>query len=45
MNAFFSSLGDDAEKVVWHSIDRKLELYACHKDIVKTVVDRLDAYW
>ncbi len=38
-------LGDDAEKVVWCAVDHKLELYACHKEIIKAVVDRLDAYW
>ncbi|CAF1104204.1 unnamed protein product [Adineta steineri] len=37
--------GDDAEKVVWRSIDRNLELYACHKDILEIVVDRFNAYW
>jgi hypothetical protein len=38
-------LGDDAEKVAWHAIDRNLDLYACHKDIIRKVVDRLGAYW
>lgn len=38
-------LGDDADKVVWCPIDRKLQLYAGHKDILRTVVDRLGAYW
>ncbi len=37
--------GDDAEKVVWCAIDQSLDLYACHKDIIKVVVDRLNAYW
>jgi hypothetical protein len=37
--------GDDAEKVVWCPVDRTLELYACHKDLLKAAVDRLDAFW
>jgi len=42
---FFFFLGSDAEKSVWCTIDRNLELYACHKEIIETVVNRLDAYW
>lgn len=38
-------LGDDADKVVWRSIDRTVELYACHKDFIKAAVDRLGAFW
>lgn len=40
-----SSLGDDAEKAVWCTIDQNLELYACHKTFIKVVVDRLNAFW
>ena len=42
---FASSSGDDAEKVVWCSVDQTLELYACHKDFLETAVRRLDAFW
>lgn len=38
-------LGDDAEKVVWCPIDRNLQLYASHKDILRLLVDRLGAFW
>lgn len=38
-------LGDDADKVVWRSIDRTVELYACHKDFIRAAVNRLDAFW
>ncbi|CAF3802098.1 unnamed protein product [Rotaria sp. Silwood1] len=37
--------GDDAGQVAWCPIDRKLKLYANHKEIVKAAVDRLGAYW
>ena len=39
------ALGDDAEKAVWRPVDRTLELYASHRDIIKAAVDRLDAFW
>lgn len=37
--------GDDADRVVWCSIDHTLDLYANHKDFLKIAVDRLDAFW
>ncbi|CAF1110977.1 unnamed protein product [Rotaria sordida] len=37
--------GDDADQVVWCTIDRTLELYASHKEFLKTAVDRFDAFW
>ncbi|CAF4488653.1 unnamed protein product [Rotaria socialis] len=37
--------GDDATNVAWRPIDRNIDLYASHKEILKRVVDRFDAYW
>ncbi|CAF3346898.1 unnamed protein product [Rotaria sp. Silwood2] len=37
--------GDDADKVVWCTVDRTLQLYASHKDFLKAAVDRFDAFW
>lgn len=42
---YYTTLGDDAEQVVWCTIDRTLQLYACHKDIIYDAVQRLHAYW
>ena len=38
-------LGDDADKSVWCSIDRNMELYAGHKEILHRVVRSLNAFW
>lgn len=37
--------GDDAQSVKWLDITAEIELYANHKDIIKHVVDKLDAFW
>ncbi|CAF2052729.1 unnamed protein product [Rotaria magnacalcarata] len=37
--------GDDAANVAWRPIDQNIDLYASHKEIVKRVIDRFDAYW
>ncbi|CAF3054207.1 unnamed protein product [Rotaria sp. Silwood2] len=37
--------GDDADKVVWCTVDQTLQLYASHKDFLKAAVDRFDAFW
>ena len=37
--------GDDARKVKWFDIDSGINLYASHFDIVKKVVESLNAHW
>ncbi|KXJ68322.1 hypothetical protein RP20_CCG004201 [Aedes albopictus] len=37
--------GDDAAKVKWMDIDSGVKLYASHANIVRRVVDALDAHW
>lgn len=37
--------GDDAQSVRWLDVSGELQLYASHKDIVKQVADKLDAFW
>lgn len=39
------SAGDDAANVKWMDVSRDLKLHANHLDIVKQVVDRLNAHW
>lgn len=37
--------GDDAAKVKWTEIDSSLELYASHSEIIRQVVEKLNAHW
>ncbi|XP_031631486.1 ADP-ribose pyrophosphatase, mitochondrial [Contarinia nasturtii] len=37
--------GDDAGSVRWLDLDRNIELYANHHDIVSKVAERLNAHW
>jgi len=37
--------GDDAVGVQWMDISSKIKLYASHTDMIKAVVDRLNAHW
>lgn len=37
--------GDDAGNVRWMDVDKNLQLYANHSEIVKNVIKRLDAHW
>lgn len=37
--------GDDAGKAKWMDLNRNVELYASHKEIVEIVVGRLKAFW
>lgn len=37
--------GDDAVGVRWIDADSSLKLYASHRDIIETVVKRLEAHW
>lgn len=37
--------GDDAAKVQWSEVNSNLKLYASHSEIIKTVVERLNAHW
>lgn len=37
--------GDDADRVRWMMVHRDLRLFASHRSFLKTVADRLDAYW
>lgn len=37
--------GDDAQNVKWLDVNSNITLYANHKDFVKQVVDKLDAFW
>lgn len=37
--------GDDAAKVKWSEVDSSSKLYASHSEIIKAVVERLNAHW
>lgn len=37
--------GDDAGKAKWMDLNKNVELYASHKEIVEIVVARLKAFW
>ncbi|XP_066140484.1 ADP-ribose pyrophosphatase, mitochondrial isoform X1 [Euwallacea fornicatus] len=37
--------GDDAVKVKWLDIDKSLDLYASHSELLKAVVERLGGHW
>ncbi|XP_052859897.1 ADP-ribose pyrophosphatase, mitochondrial [Anopheles cruzii] len=37
--------GDDAAKVRWMDVSEEVKLYASHSNIVKRVVDMLEAHW
>lgn len=37
--------GDDAAAVRWLDLNRNIELHANHVDIVKKVIDKLNAHW
>ncbi|CAG9773949.1 unnamed protein product [Ceutorhynchus assimilis] len=42
---FALEAGDDAAQVQWMDIDRNLDLYASHSELLKTVIERLGAHW
>jgi len=42
---FKLNAGDDAVKVQWLDIDKSMQLYANHKDLLKIVVNKLNAHW
>lgn len=37
--------GDDAQNVRWMDIDKNLNLYASHYDLIKNVAERLNSHW
>ena len=37
--------GDDAANICWMELNSNVKLYASHKDMLKIVVDKLDAHW
>lgn len=37
--------GDDAGNVKWMDVNRNIQLYANHRDIVNKVIERLNAHW
>lgn len=37
--------GDDAAKVKWSVVDSSTKLYASHSDIIRKVIERLNAHW
>ena len=37
--------GDDAANICWMELNSDVKLYASHKDMLKIVVDKLDAHW
>lgn len=37
--------GDDAANICWMELNSGVKLYASHKDMLKIVVDTLDAHW
>lgn len=45
LDALSFAAGSDAKNVKWLDIDRNLNLYANHRDFVKTAAERLDAHW
>ncbi|GAB0089993.1 ADP-ribose pyrophosphatase, mitochondrial [Sergentomyia squamirostris] len=45
VGGFKLEAGDDAARVKWADISEKLTLYASHIQMIKEVVDRLQAHW